>query len=75
MYMIKLFHAKYAAFAAGVVLLFNLWASKRAGTEIDQHKEIQNIWILLGVLEAQEAKSASAGRFWCDFAISPQLTC
>ncbi|KAJ3910339.1 fungal-specific transcription factor domain-containing protein [Lentinula edodes] len=57
-------HTQYAAFAAGVVLLFNLWASKRAGTEIDQHKEIQNIWILLGVLEAQEAKSASAGRFW-----------
>ncbi|KAJ4001604.1 fungal-specific transcription factor domain-containing protein [Lentinula boryana] len=55
----------YAAFAAGVVLLFDLWANKRAGIKIeDQHREMQSVEILLRVLQEQEVKSASAGRFW-----------
>ncbi|KAJ3778645.1 fungal-specific transcription factor domain-containing protein [Lentinula raphanica] len=57
-------HTQYAAFAAGVILLFYLWANKRAGITIDQHREVQSVEILLRVLEQQETKFASAGRFW-----------
>ncbi|KAJ3762820.1 fungal-specific transcription factor domain-containing protein [Lentinula raphanica] len=54
----------YTTFAAGVILLFYLWANKRAGITIDQHREVQSVEILLRVLEQQETKFASAGRFW-----------
>ncbi|KAJ4483214.1 fungal-specific transcription factor domain-containing protein [Lentinula aciculospora] len=56
-------HTQYAAFVAGVVLLFNLWESKRTGMKTDQHREIQHVEKILKALEAQEVKSASAGRF------------
>ncbi|KAF5370577.1 hypothetical protein D9758_001905 [Tetrapyrgos nigripes] len=53
-----------ACFTAAVVLLFNIWGSKRAGIRIDPQRELWDVQKMIGIFNACDRWTV-AGRF-CD---------
>ncbi|KAG6812669.1 hypothetical protein H0H92_001427 [Tricholoma furcatifolium] len=62
--LVALPHLQMAAFTCGIVLLLNMWNSKRLGLSIDLKKEINDINKCMQTLRRAEARWATAGRLW-----------
>ncbi|EEB95535.1 hypothetical protein MPER_05479, partial [Moniliophthora perniciosa FA553] len=56
-------HIMNAAFAACVILLTNVWGSKRTGIKVDQQRELSNVAKVMSVLGKVEKRWVGAGRF------------
>ncbi|KAJ4483215.1 fungal-specific transcription factor domain-containing protein [Lentinula aciculospora] len=53
----------YGAFISAMVVVLNLWGSKRAGIKIDLERDIENANIIIRMLHSQERRWNIAGRF------------
>ncbi|KAK0210242.1 fungal-specific transcription factor domain-containing protein [Desarmillaria ectypa] len=62
------FWAQYAcilnAFAAGIVLLLNIWGGKKSGVALNPKKEMQDVFKCMQVLKDVESTYQFAGRLW-----------
>ncbi|KIK67203.1 hypothetical protein GYMLUDRAFT_857237 [Collybiopsis luxurians FD-317 M1] len=56
-------HTQFASFHAALVLLFNLWHSKRIGLKVSPRRDLEYIDKLLGVLASCESRWALPGRY------------
>ncbi|KAJ3880498.1 fungal-specific transcription factor domain-containing protein [Lentinula edodes] len=54
----------YGAFISAMVIVLNLWGSKRAGIMIDHEREIENAKIIMNMLHDCDRRWNIAGRFW-----------
>ncbi|KIK67205.1 hypothetical protein GYMLUDRAFT_37274 [Collybiopsis luxurians FD-317 M1] len=57
-------HILYASFISAMVIMLNLWGSKRAGIRIDHQKEIENASKIMKILHQCDQRWNIAGRFW-----------
>ncbi|KAF9075422.1 fungal-specific transcription factor domain-containing protein [Rhodocollybia butyracea] len=57
-------HILYGAFISAMVIMLNLWGSKRAGIKIDHQKEIEDAKIIMDILHVCDQRWNIAGRFW-----------
>ncbi|KAE9411256.1 hypothetical protein BT96DRAFT_983026 [Gymnopus androsaceus JB14] len=57
-------HILYGAFISAMVIMLNLWGSKRAGLYIDHQKELENAHKIMNILHACDQRWNIAGRFW-----------
>lgn len=56
-------HIFFAGFAAGVILLTNIWSSKRTGIKFDQKRELADVAKAMGVMTRLETRWVGAGKF------------
>lgn len=56
-----------------MVIMLNLWGSKRAGLYIDHQKELENAHKIMNILHACDQRWNIAGRFWWSFFLSVKL--
>ena len=50
------FHLQLPAFTAGIVLLLNIWGTKRAGGMTDPAREMEDVHRCMAVLQAAEGR-------------------
>ncbi|KAJ3733532.1 fungal-specific transcription factor domain-containing protein [Lentinula guzmanii] len=57
----------YSAFVSAMVIMFNVWGSRRAGIKINQEsheRDIENAKVILNMLHNCDQRWNIAGRFW-----------
>ncbi|KAK0458526.1 fungal-specific transcription factor domain-containing protein [Desarmillaria tabescens] len=52
------------AFAAGIVLLLNIWGGKKSGLALNPKKEMQDVFKCMQVMKDMESTYHLAGRLW-----------
>ncbi|KAF5393252.1 hypothetical protein D9757_000764 [Collybiopsis confluens] len=61
---IALPHILYASYISAMVIMLNLWGTKRAGIRIDHQKEIESASKMMEILRQCDQRWNIAGRFW-----------